>query len=399
MEAMHPLFKIARLIAKEKTSNLSDQENITLQQWIAESEQNRALYDKLKDKNELSSIIDELKNFNSQKAYKKVIKEIEKTEQKTGVLEFVPNYLKYAAAITLFIVASYFVNKTIFHPKVTSIAQSKFVPGKQKAILITSSNKQIELDSSSIKQIQTGENTVIAQNGSTLSYSSDSISNISKEIAYNTLITPLGGEYTLILSDGTEVMLNAGSSLKYPVVFNSNIREVELEGEAFFKVAKSKTIPFQVHTSQIKTVVYGTEFNISEYNNDETVQTTLVEGSVGVTLNIGKPGMETKLVPGQQFNYNKTAGVSQTRNVNTEQYIAWTKGMFVFENEPIENILKSLSRWYKFDYEFTEEKQKIQRFTINIGRYDHISKILDLISISSGLKFKATDNKVIVYTE
>ncbi|RPH31901.1 MAG: FecR family protein [Bacteroidales bacterium] len=277
------------------------------------------------------------------------------------------------------------------------MAQSTIVAGKQKAILITANNQQIELDSTDNKQIINSELAQIVQSGSTLSYSkNDSIDNTIKAIEYNTLITPRGGEYKLVLSDGTEVMLNSSSRLIYPVVFNGISREVILEGEAYFKVTKSKETPFIVKANDVNVTVYGTVFNILAYSNENLIQTTLIEGSVGISLNNINLESEIKIKPGQQLTYSKDTRNAETKEVNTELFTAWTKGMFVFENEPINNILTVMSRWYNFDFEFKDESLKNQRFTISLGRYNNITKILDMISISSNVKFSTKGNSIIV---
>jgi transmembrane sensor len=400
MEKLYPLFKIAELIAKEKTGSLSAHESEILNKWLSENPKNQEVYQKLQDENLLENDLNELLSIDTLKAFNQVEQRIKNEGKLHKISRFVPNYLKYAAAVAAIIVSSYLVYHQINQPKPSNYAESTILPGKQKAILITANNQEIQLDSSGSKQILKDELADIVQSGSTLSYNkNDSISNSKIEITYNTLITPRGGEYTLILSDGTEVMLNSGSKLKYPVVFNGNIREVELEGEAFFKVTKSNKIPFIVKANDVNVTVYGTIFNVSAYNNESNLQTTLVEGSVGVSINNNNATTDTKIKPGQQFVYNKGTGITETKEVDTEQYIAWTKGMFVFENEPIENILKVMSRWYDFDFEFKDDILKKQRFTLSLGRYDDVSKILEMIAISSNIKFLAKENSIIVYSE
>jgi transmembrane sensor len=400
MKRMHSLFTIGKLIAKEKKVKLSDSENDMLQQWLAENDQNKTLYQKMKDNEFLSDQIRELKNIDAHKAYRKAFRIIAKESKQPERFRLVRTYMKYAAVIALLVIPIFIIFHYIQQPKITTVAQSNILPGKQKAILITSTNQQIILDSATHKQIQINGHASVFQNGSTLSYSADDSARIAaKEIAYNTLITPLGGEYSVVLSDGTEVMLNAGSSLKYPVLFTGNTREVNLEGEAFFKVSKSHAIPFIVKTKKVNTVVYGTVFDISAYNDDAVVQTTLVEGSLGISVSGNQPDQDIKLAPGQQFNYHKDTRVSETKEVITGQFVAWTNRMFIFENEPIENILKTMSRWYNFSFEFKDVSLKEQRFTISIGRYDQVSKILDLIAASSNLKFAAKENIIIVDTK
>jgi hypothetical protein len=400
MENFYPLFKIAELIAKEKCGSLSESESSILHHWLAENDNNKVFYNKLQNGEKLIKDLEDLKKFDAPKAFQKVERKISKERVLSNTLRFIPNYMKYAAAIAIFAVCTYFIIHQFNGPKTSYYTQSTILPGKQKAILITANNREIMLESSSKKQIIDDGLATVIQSGSTLSYSTNDSANKSKAvITYNTLIIPRGAEYTLILSDGTEVMLNSDSKLKYPVVFNRNIREVELEGEAFFKVKKSQKQPFIVKADALNVKVYGTVFNVSAYSNEGLAQTTLIEGSVGVSINNSKAPSELKITPGQQYTYDKGNGSIQTKEVNTERYIAWTKGMFVFENEPIENILKVMSRWYNFDYEFKDENLKRQRFTLSLGRYDKVSKIFDMISISSNVKFSAKGNSITVYSE
>lgn len=394
MEKFYHLFDIAALIAKEKRGTLTDEESKALQQWLAESDSNKALYGKFGNKTFVSDNIEELKKINSQHAYKAVVARITSLDKAKTRYLGIPNYAKYAAAVVLLIASTYFVVSILHRPEATEIAQSIIEPGRQKAILLTSGNEEIALDGATNKQIVTSDKARIVQNGSTLSYG-QSASDSAAEIAYNTLLTPRGGEYSLVLSDGTEVKLNAGSKLKYPVVFTGNTREVILEGEAFFKVAKSGTVPFIVTTNEVHITVYGTMFNVSTYAGESSVQTTLVEGSVGVSVK--KSGSDTRLKPGEQFAMDKNTGETETRKVNTDQYIAWTKGLFVFENEPIEHILSVMSRWYDFDFEFANNALREQRFTLSLGRYDDVSKILDMISASSGIRFSEKGKQITVY--
>ena len=399
MEKPDRIFEIARLIAREKIDVLSADESEVLQNWLAENDTNRKIYNKVHHGKDLINELNELKKFNEHKAFQKVEQIISKEEKHFKIFRFIPNSIKYAAAIAAFILCMYLIISEISKVRTDQFAQSTIVPGKQRAILITSKNQEIVLDSSDEKQIIKGELADIVNSGSTLSYNKiDSIEKSKIVTQYNTLITPHGSEYTLVLSDGTEVMLNSGSKLKYPVVFNNNSREVALEGEAFFKVTKSIKTPFVVKVDKVNVTVYGTSFNVTAYNNERLVQTTLIEGSVGVSL-ISSKDTEIKIKPGQQHIYNRGSGNIETKEVNTEQFIAWTKGMFLFQNEPIENILSAMSRWYNFEFKFKDESLKLQRFTLSLGKYDSITKILEMISMSSNLKFSINGNSIIVSSE
>jgi len=172
-----------------------------------------------------------------------------------------------------------------------------------------------------------------------------------------------------------------------------------LEGEAFFKVTKSLKTPFIVKTNDVNVTVYGTVFNVLAYTDEGFIKATLVEGEVGVTLNNMKSETEIKLISGQQLTYNRGTGSIKTTDVNTGQFTAWTIGKFVFENEPIGDILNVMSRWYNFNFEFKDESLKKQRFTLNLSRYVDVTKILEMISISSDIKFSIKGDSVLVNSE
>jgi len=400
MARLNKIFEIARLVTKGKIDKLSDSESKMLQYWLAENDNNKAIYKKLQDEQMLINEVNELKKFDEINAFQKIEQVISRQKIQPKVLRIVPNLVKYAAAVIVLLVGSYLIlTKTSKH-EIVHYAASTIMPGNQKAILITAGNQKIVLDSSDKEEILIDGLVNIVHSGSTLNYrKNDTIDNTKNVPEYNTLITPRGGEYTLFLSDGTEVILNSGSRLKYPVVFNNGSREVALEGEAFFRVTKSKKSPFIVKANDVNVTVYGTIFNVSAYNSENLIQTTLIEGRVGVSLNYTQSESEVKIKPGQQLIYNKGTGNSETKEVKTEQFIAWTKGQFVFENEPIENILKIMSRWYDFDFEFKGIDLKKQRFTLSLGRYEDINKILELISSSSNLKFSTRGNSITVYTD
>lgn len=160
-----------------------------------------------------------------------------------------------------------------------------------------------------------------------------------------------------------------------------------MEGEAVFKVTKSDKTPFIVKTKSINVKVYVTVFNVSAYNDEEEIKTTLAEGSIGINILNDISSPEIKIKPGQQNIYNKIEGNTETIEVDAGQYLAWAEGMFAFENKPVEDILKIMSRWYTFDYEIAEPAIKNQRFTFSISKYENALKIFEMMTASSNLKF------------
>jgi transmembrane sensor len=401
MENLEAIINIARIIAKEKTTGLTDEDNALLNKWLAEKDDNKLLYLKLKVNSRLSDEIIELGSFDAHKAYKNV-KILITQGQKPRILSFIPYIYKYAASILILVGISYFAYFLFNKYYLNSQPADQIEPGTQKAILITSDQQRIELGKSKKRAIFRDRDAVLIDSSSTLVYQlSEKALNTDKEnpVAFNQLETPRGGVYTLILPDGSKVMLNAQSRLRFPVIFSKIERIVELEGEAYFEIIHSEQVPFIVLTNQMKITVYGTSFNVSAYHDDEFIQTTLVKGIVGIKMTGKENFPEYKLKPGQQTSFDKITNRIETREVDTIIYTAWIKGQFVFKNDPLKQMLKKLSRWYDCEVEYKEQVLESERFTGEIKRYDNITKILDMISAASDIGFQIEGKKIIVYAE
>lgn len=208
----------------------------------------------------------------------------------------------------------------------------------------------------------------------------------SAEIKYNTLIIPNGKKFEIILADGSYVMLNAGSSLKYPIDFpEEGKRKVFLTGEAYFKVARDEKKPFIVHTEAMEVNVLGTEFNVSAYKGDEVANVVLVEGSVNLA-STEKEGEAIVLEPGQLGEYGKEDRRIHVREVDTRLYTAWMKGSLIFRNESFENILKKMQRHYSVIIVNEDEELAKTKFNANFGP-DSLYEILDYFKAIYGIDY------------
>lgn len=198
--------------------------------------------------------------------------------------------------------------------------------------------------------------------------------NEQQENAIHTLSTPRGKDFKLVLSDGTEVWLNAESTLRYPAHFTGSQRVVELSGEAYFKVAKDAEHPFIVKTDGIETQVLGTSFNLRNYEH-ATPHVTLVEGKVLVT------GYQTSvsLSPGEDARIQKN-GTIQVRSVDTRSYTAWTNGYFYFENVSLKEIMSELGRWYNLTIIFSNPQAMDYHFNFWAKRKEPVENVLELIN-------------------
>jgi ferric-dicitrate binding protein FerR (iron transport regulator) len=266
------------------------------------------------------------------------------------------------------------------------LTQRKYaIPGRDAAILTLSDGSQILLDST--KRTITNNNGVqIINTAGLLSYAGEGVSG---KTVYNTISTARGNKYQLLLGDGTKVWLNSASSLKYPVAFTGRDRKVEFTGEGFFEVAKDKTKPFSVVTSRQEIRVLGTHFNVSSYKDEETVQTTLLEGSVSVK----DKSTAVVLKPGSQA-LSDGSGLQVKTDVDTEKVISWKEGWFDFDGMDLKMILRQVSRWYDVDVVYKGSISD-ERFGGRIKRDVPLSRVLQLLQ-NTGAKFQLQGNVITV---
>jgi ferric-dicitrate binding protein FerR (iron transport regulator) len=299
-----------------------------------------------------------------------------------------------AASVLLVLGLSVFVLKnklTNSSDNLTAVSKkSNIIPGGNKATLILADGSRLPLD-----EVANGK--VISQKGIQVSKSADGqltytvkdhgdmAANSAADSAplFNTIETPRGGQYKVILPDGSQVWLNASSSLKFPISFASaKERRVELTGEAYFEVTHRPDLPFRVITSKQTVEVLGTHFDISAYADDATTKTTLLQGSVKVS--VYDSGNGALLKPGQQSKVNSNIQVS---DVNAEEVIAWKNGYFRFDDEKLENIMKSVARWYDVDVVYEQESLKNETFGAVTTRFSTIGTLLDMMQQTGDIKF------------
>ena len=393
MKKLKNLYKISELIIKEMNGLLSGNEKDMLHKWLKNNPDSIELYKKLQDKQFLSHRIESYSNYNSIKAWQNVEHRI---SEKVITKRLKPaEYLKIAAAILipLLIASSIFIyKKTSYNNKITEASFIQDIkPGCKKAELTLSTGKKIVLNSNQSKiKIKDEAGTKIINTNIFLLYSLDESKDKNQKVVYNSIKTPKGGEYSIKLSDGTKVWLNAATTLIYPVAFRDSIRNVSLEGEAYFEVAENKEKPFVVTTENIDIIVLGTSFNISSYNDDDMFATTLVEGKVKINTNNNKYNLK----PGQHFSLIKSSSETNIKEVNTELYTTWKDGNFIFENETLESILKQFSRWYNFTSYFKYEELKLYEFSGNLSRYKSPQKLFDMIEQISDVRFEIIGNEL-----
>ena len=308
-----------------------------------------------------------------------------------------------AAAIVIIAVGMlYFHQKDTTKQTVNHIAKNDIHPGGNKAYLTLANGKTIVLNTAANGQIANQAGTSVTKTGSgQLVYTLARKSAANNPSELNTITTPHGGQWQLLLPDGTKVWLNAASSLTYPVSFAAlKNRRVELSGEAYFEVAKDKTHPFIVHTIKQDVEVLGTHFNINAYADEQYTKTTLLEGSVQVAattasaINGANSLAWQALKPGQQSVLSN--GDIKITAANTEAAIAWKNAMFYFENDNLENIMKRVARWYDVNIIYHNNQVKQELFSGRVSRAQNVSEVLKMLTLTGAAQFKIEGRNIIV---
>lgn len=297
-------------------------------------------------------------------------------------------YIAAAASVVLVAgIGLYFYKAPSSDPIKAPQQYSNDVPaGSNKAYLTLASGKKILLNSAT--------NGMLAEEGGVkITKTADgqlvyTIADEGKKSTgkYNRIETPIGGQYELQLPDGTRVWLNAASSLKYPASFYAlQQRSVELVGEAYFEVAKDKTKPFVVKSKGQEVEVLGTHFDVNAYPDEQTIKTTLIEGSV-------KLNGQLTLKPGEQSVLSD--GKFKVKEVNAIDAADWKNGEFVFTNEPLTSILKKVARWYGVEIVYTNDLVKVPTFSGSVSRSENISSVLNMLEETSNVRFSIAGKQI-----
>jgi ferric-dicitrate binding protein FerR (iron transport regulator) len=268
----------------------------------------------------------------------------------------------------------------------SSAFRNDIAPGSNRAVLTLASGKQIGLDSIGNGLLASqGNSSIIKLDSGVLSYTRQRARKTKPgAVAYNTLTTPRGGQYQLVLPDGSKVWLNAASSIHFPTAFTGKERKVEITGEAYFEIAKNAAIPFTVKKGNLEIQVLGTNFNVNTYDDEASMKVTLVEGSVRVIQHA--TGHTQLLKPGQQVQIGKTGELTLIRDPDISRVIAWKEGRFEFHGN-IEGIMRQIARWYNVDVEYRGNVVK-RAYAGAISRYENISKVLQMLQLTGTIHFE-----------
>ncbi|WP_177192410.1 FecR family protein [Chitinophaga arvensicola] len=304
-----------------------------------------------------------------------------------------PLWWAAAAAIAGMIALVYFLRPVVStSPGMANTLPHDLPPGGQQAILTLQDNSQVVLQPGKAGIIsRQGQTLVLQQQPGQLQYQTDGGKDTS---VWNTLTTPPGGQYQLVLSDGTQVWLNAASSISFPVAFPPGKREIRITGEVYLEVttAGTKATPFLVKTPGQQVIVLGTHFNINSYSNEPSEKVTLLQGAVQVT----NPGTRVpiQLRPGEQ-SVSKRGQAIRVQEVDTETVIDWKEGYFIFNDEDLESIMRKVARWYNVKVEYQCNPANLS-FGGMVSRGKNLSAVLKIMESAGSVHFRIIDQKVIV---
>lgn len=377
---------VKTLLEKYRTGMASKQEQLLLESWYARESINQMERPELEDyariKKEMWVVMER--------------QMVVKPDQKR--IKLWPRIATAAAAIVAVTLGVWlYYNPFINTPHAELVSATKLAndiyPGKNTATLTLADGRKINLSES-----KTG----VVINAAKLTYvdgeelASGQTPSGSRAVKVMSLRTPRGGQYQVVLPDGSRVWLNAASSIKFPSSFKDERRRVvQLEGEAYFEIFKSKTQKFVVESKGQTVEVLGTHFNINSYTDEGSVKTTLLEGSIRVSDASGLSSGTKVLCPGQQsilFGSKKI----EIKQVDPTEYLDWKNGLFIFNKEPLERIMRKISRWYDVDVVFENEQLKQKLFGGTVSRSGNVSEVLEILELTELAHFKIVGRSIMV---
>lgn len=379
-------FEIADIIFKYVKGNITDDQLEELRRWLDESDRHVELFKRLngvrsfKDKQEIHQRFDPYYDF--ERVRKNIRRENKYLFRK---------YVAIAAAVMLplLIMLVMWQRET---PGVKEV-EVALIPGKEKAVLILSDGSTKDLEQAYF-DLRDGDKRIVNEPGKLMYSLKDTIAGMKS--VYNEIKVPRGGEYQVVLADGTRVWLNSESSIRFPVTFQGSERKVWVSGEVFLDVAKDENHPFIVNSGEMDLKVLGTMFNVRVYADEHYVMTTLVEGSVQAT---GMSGKAIVLRPSEQLVYNKETGEEEVRVVDTELFISWKDGVYFFKSQRLEDIMGVIARWYDVEVFYQNAEVKNVLFSGRLKRYENAEILLNVFEQLGGVQFVVQGRTVLVKTE
>ncbi|OQP54420.1 FecR family protein [Niastella populi] len=394
------LFEMGSLILKYNQDELTEEERTILDNWVNASEDNKQLFAKLTNNDELQSRLNQWHEIEGTKedARKRAMELIFPGAFVAPIQRDTTRSMWKTVAAAAVVTAvlgtgAWFLLKKEPAKQVATVQTventipADAAPGTYKAQLVLDDGSTIELDSAgSGKLAQQGNMQVMNADGQ-LVYTKDGVTKATT--LYNTLKTARGQMYPVKLSDGSAVWLNSSSSIRFPVAFNEQERRVEITGEAYFEIAHNDRKPFTVSVNGTEVQVVGTVFNINSYSDEGSVKTTLLKGAVKVK----RGGSQVMIKPGEQAQV-VADNIKVNKGVNITKEVAWKNGLFYFKNENLKTIMRQIARWYDVDVVY-EGNISDEEISGKIYRNANLSEVLKLLNVLD-VNYKIEGKKLII---
>lgn len=374
--------EVVVLLVKALQHELTVEEEARVRAWREECEENEALYAKVMSSDFMKMKTEQRERVDAVSAYMQVKKCCKK---RLRVRKW--RRVSVVAASVLLLWGVWFYSGTEFLSSGDVLTEegAEIIASGLKAELILSDGECVILGKGQLDSVWMHEGMEVHSTEERVSYVGErqcGEDSLSVELQYNILRVPRGGEYSVVLGDGTLVCLNSESELRYPVRFDGEERQVFLRGEGYFEVTKDPDHPFVVEVENARIEVLGTTFNVCSYEEEERVVTTLVEGMV----RLSSENQSVVLIPNEQGILDKKGHLIKME-VDVFPYVAWQKGLFVFQQQPLERVMQVVSRWYDVEVVFRNEKTKKISFTGNMRRYSNFEQTVRMLEKTGGLIF------------
>lgn len=381
--------RIIYLLSKRLQQKLSDDEEYEIRQWREASDKNRLLFEQLTDEQSVRPSVEKMQQYDAEPAIGrwKTHIAIQKRQNKR-------RYYAFAASIALLLSIGIIWNDN--RQRFDAVMEADITPGRNKAHLILADGSVLSLDSlpPGATTDKAGIQITKTANGKVSCSYLQTNAGMYSTPTYNTISTPLGGEYQIVLPDGSNVWLNANSSLRFPSRFPEKKRVVELLGEAYFEIAAKANAPFVVSTTKQTIQVLGTKFNIRAYKEDKMIRTTLLEGSVQVHTASHKQLIQ----PGQEARTYFDDDNLEVVSGDVNEAVAWKNGYFIFNDENIVDIMTKVSRWYNVDVVY-EGNVKRKIFAGTFSKKKSLRKLLESFASTEQISYKIEGRRVTIMSE
>lgn len=377
--------RIARLICGHLAGKLTNEDAQELEAWIKRSEQHQICFREWCDEKNQTKLLAQINAFDLTEGRRAVTRRRNRLRLR--------RYNTVAAIAVLLLGSVWLLTNHRRNPQSSPLPQQENIEaGRRQAQLVMASGRTVGLDT--LQQLEAEELTVRNEQGTfVMETTTDDIGQ--EAPTYHCIEVPAGGEFDFRLPDGTQIYLNAESRLRFPARFMpGKERRVFLTGEAYFDVARDTSAPFSVALEHTTVTVLGTSFNVSAYPGENREITTLVEGAVNIAPNTG--GRPIRLSPGQQGNYDATLDTLIRQEVNVSYYTAWKNGVFAFHKQPLEQVMRTLSRWYVFEPRYADPALKSILYTGKIARHATIEEVLHTFELLDEVRFDIRGKEITV---